>query len=98
MDAIRSREGSAIRVDMLHNLVTISRGGKIGNPRLRLLTFSPQLCIREAGRRNTWQPGVRAGAAKVRFRTVFEFGHTANQGRFRLVRGLPLENRGGSHS
>jgi hypothetical protein len=31
----------AIRVDTIHRLVTIKNGGKIGNPRLRLLTFSP---------------------------------------------------------
>ena len=31
----------AIRVDTIHSLVTIKNGGKIGNPRLRLLTFSP---------------------------------------------------------
>jgi len=33
--------GSTIRVDTLHNLVTIQRGGKIGNPRRTLHTFSP---------------------------------------------------------
>jgi len=40
MDAILFKEDSAIRVDTIHRLVTISRGGKIGNPRLRPLTLS----------------------------------------------------------
>ena len=36
-------EGSAIRVDTLRKLVTIQRGGKIGNPRLRLSAY-PLCC------------------------------------------------------
>ena len=38
---IRASGQPAIRVDTIHSLVTIKNGGKIGNPRLRLLTFSP---------------------------------------------------------
>lgn len=31
--------GPTIRVDTIHNLVTITRGGKIGNPRQTQLTY-----------------------------------------------------------
>ena len=36
-----SKDGPAIRVDTPHSLATIQRGGKIGNPRRTLHTFSP---------------------------------------------------------
>jgi len=49
---VRASGWLAIRVDTIHSLVTIKNGGKIGNPRLRLLTFSPSdahLVLQAAG-------------------------------------------------